>query len=509
VVPAGGAAQVTFHLKPRPWPIISVDAPKIVLVRHDYQGKPKPGVKPHRIPVKLSFGGDHDGDGEFNSNHADHIVVFEKADDAEDKAKRLPWNIKAADLKDKTVFIEGKAPSASMQDTQLTLTLKNGSAPPKNNPATEKITCILLELDIFKWRPDDGSDPVQIGEGPKIDPGRAVLVQNTHLWAQRAKMVLAKAKPATYAKDLVIKPIHTGAGVVAAFAHDMEKPAPGQAELTGAGLTFPNGPIDAAKGVILWVQGKHLSGTMSDTGWTVELEELPGHEGDRVTMTAIQAEIDLFKSRTDTPAKIPLPAAFSDSDKFDKGRFVHLQDTGPHHGRGMILVKKVKPDGFVGTLVLNPYDATQTPTYSATKSVAPKTKVFDDEVPAGGQHAKAFPVEIDHPAGYPAAGKAFWVEGGAVSGALRDAELRLGVKEVDTGCDRVEFTVVKFKKIQADIPSTPAHQVRDGADGGPSNSPVPRHTLLLANPPTADNYDEDFTKNQPLVLIEDSVPNSD
>ncbi len=77
-VPSGRTAAVTFHLKLRPFPLISTPDPKIVVVKHTYQGKPKPGVKPHRIPVKLSFEGDHDGDGEFNSNHAGNIVVFEK-----------------------------------------------------------------------------------------------------------------------------------------------------------------------------------------------------------------------------------------------------------------------------------------------------------------------------------------------------------------------------------------------------------------------------------------------
>jgi len=51
----GQITQVNFNLKRRPTPTISVPAPKIVIVKHDYQGKPKPGVKPHRIPVKLGL----------------------------------------------------------------------------------------------------------------------------------------------------------------------------------------------------------------------------------------------------------------------------------------------------------------------------------------------------------------------------------------------------------------------------------------------------------------------
>ena len=248
---------------------------------------------------------------------------------------------------------------------------------------------------------------------------------------------------------------------------------------------------------------------MSDTGWTVEIEELPGKEGDRVTMTVIKAELALYKSRADVKATVPRPAAFSDDDKFDKGRYVHLQDTDFHHGRALIVVKKVEPADFEGTLILKAFNSVHKPSYSATKAATPKVKLFEEEVAATGQSAKAFPFEIDHPKTYAADGKEFWVEGSTVSAALADAELRLGVKEIDNGCDRVEFTVVKFKKIKADIPSTPPSQVRNIANGGASNSPVPRHELLLANPPEAKHSDEDFTKNEPLVLIEDSVTGGD
>jgi hypothetical protein len=41
-VAAGQTSQVTFQLKRRPTPTISVEAPKIVLVKREYQGKDKP-----------------------------------------------------------------------------------------------------------------------------------------------------------------------------------------------------------------------------------------------------------------------------------------------------------------------------------------------------------------------------------------------------------------------------------------------------------------------------------
>ncbi len=520
VVPSGATGEITFRLEPRPWPTITLADPKIVLVKHDYMGPKrlalgivKQGIPAHRIPVALSFEETFDGDADFTCDHPERIRVFQNPDDPDDKAVALPLNVKNAELKaaiplipflpkGKIVWIEAIQPSASMSDTVLTLTLKGGTIPPKKNPATEKITCVLLELDIYKWRPEDGSNPVKIADGPKFNPGRAVLVQGPagHLWAQRAKMVLLKAKPFSFTGKLVLKPITNG---VEAFAADREHPATGQTPLSGAGLTFANAAINQANGITFWVEGKTLSGAMGDTGWTVELELLPGVEGDRVTMTVIQAELELHKSRTDTPARIPVPAAFTTADKFDKGRFVHIQDPGSHHGRGMIVVKQVKPAGFVGTLVLNAFDAKQTPSYSATKSAAPKITVFDSEVAPAGT-AQALPKEIPHPAGFPAAGQTFWVEGNTVSGALRDSELRLGVKEVDVGCDRVEFTVVRFKNVHADIPSTPANTPRLG------NSPVARHDFRLATGAlAATDFDDNFTTNAPVVLVEDSIRAAD
>jgi hypothetical protein len=96
----------------------------------------------------------------------------------------------------------------------------------------------------------------------------------------------------------------------------------------------------------------------------------------------------------------------------------------------------------------------------------------------------------------------FWVEGGDKSGELRDTQIRLGVKEVDKGCARAAFTVVEFKNLKADVPSTPANTVRAGAL---VNSPVARHDFKIGNPPAKKDFDEDYAVNAPLVLIEDSV----
>jgi hypothetical protein len=65
------------------------------------------------------------------------------------------------------------------------------------------------------------------------------------------------------------------------------------------------------------------------------------------------------------------------------------------------------------------------------------------------------------------------------------------------------LTVVELSHLEADIPSTPANTVRLG------NSPVKRHDLARAGGATANDFDRDFTKNPPLVLLEDAVAAGD
>jgi hypothetical protein len=498
---------------------VEVADPKVVVVARDYHGKDKPGVKPHRIPVKLSYAGDFDGKCELSCDKAsgttptNHVRVFLDKDAAASDEKPLPLELDRAEVKaGKTVYVEGRNPSDAVAGTELKLTLKEGTIPPKTATATEKITCVQLQLDVYKSRPDDGGDPALVDADKKIDPGRHVLVQGTdakRLFAERAQLIVRKAKPDGFTGKLVLTPLTGGVEV---FAHDQEKPADGQTAKSGDDLKLTNAGIDATNGTKFWVQGKTKSGAMGDTGWGLGVEvdgaaiKMDGKEveGDRVTMTVLKAELRLFQSRTVIPTAGE-PAQFSDDDKIDKGRYLHKQ-IGKHHGRALVVVRKVEPDGFEGKLVLSAWDVTHTPSYTEAKAASPKVEVFphDKEVPADGDTAETLPKEIDHPKTYSTDGTKFWVQGKEVSGALRDTQLRLGVKEADKGCDRAAFTVVRFKKLKADIPSTPANTPRGG------NSPVPRHELKLADGALeAKDFDEVPATNKPLFLVEGSIKDSD
>ena len=487
-VAAGQTVPVAFVVKKRPTPSISVDAPKIVIVKHDYHGKKKPGVKPHRIEVELDYDGDHDGVGELSCAQAAQIKIYDK--ETSTSAKSLPWSIKAASLKGKTVYLEGIKESGALSGTELKLTLKNGTIPPKVAEATEKITCLLLQLNVYKSRPEDNSDPDMIAEGPKIEPGRSVIVQGASdklAFAHRAKLVVMQAKPAAYAGKLILKPI---AGNLDLFGDADEVPANGQTVLAGAALESPNPSIDSANGKIYFVQGNAMSAAFGDTGWTVEAEDVPGQEGDRVTMTALKAELRLFKSQPED--KSP-PVALSGDDKIDTGRFVQKQDPDNLQGRAKLVVRRLEPSGFAGKLSLSGWDLTHNP-YSEAKSGAPKVKLFTSET---GSSQFAFGATIDHSASGGAGDlKTLWVEGGTTSAALIDTQIRLNVVDVDFGCDRGNATVVEFQKIKATIKSTPANTVRAGY-------PAPAdHTY--ENAKLTDDFSDG--KNEPLVLIRNAQP---
>lgn len=244
-------------------------------------------------------------------------------------------------------------------------------------------------------------------------------------------------------------------------------------------------------GVQLFAEGATASAALNDVQLTLTLSSAALLVGPPVTttMTAVELTLDICQSRTAAGVDpTPLPAAPPAIEKINVGRFVHIQDPGNHHGRAMLIVRQAQPAAFAGDLVLRPINASVRAFGAA------------DEVAAPGQVPLANPHSI--PNGTIAAGgERFWAEGVTVSGALRDTGFQLGIKDLENDGDRVAMTVVRLSNLQADIPSTPAHTPRLG------NSPVARHTFTRGAGAAlnAADFDEDFTANAPLVLLEGSV----
>ena len=486
----------------RPVPSIAIAMPKIVVVSHDYHGKAKPGVKRHRVPIVLGVSNPGGGEGVLSCNRAGDVALFS----AEEGGSKLglPVKIPVGELAaTRTVWAEGLNPSNAVNGTEFTLTLRHTLVGPEPSQESVKdtLTCVRLRLDIFKSRPEDNSEPVKLDRGKRIAPGRFLLEQGDSaktLFAERARLAVAQAEPVDYTGKVLVKALTAN---LSFFAADKEKPEAGQAVMQAADLIWPNANIDANDGKRFWLEGNTRSAVLDDTGVAVYLEDLPDVEGDRITMTVLKVVLKLHKSRVSRDAD---PADFSDADKVEKGRYLHVQDAKFQHGRARITVCKVKPDGFDGTLVLSGWNITKSPD-EGSRTGSPKVKLFKREKPSSGQTAIALPHEVRHPASFNDKGKAFWVEGGSVSSDLLDTQLRLGVKDADKGCDRVSFNVIHFKNLKAVVPPTPPNTARQTGAGG-NNGPVAEHNFdAVKGGLNGKDYSEDCKVNEPLVLIEGSV----
>ena len=265
------------------------------------------------------------------------------------------------------------------------------------------------------------------------------------------------------------------------------QPTGGTEILTGH--VFP-GP-DLGAGLSLWAEGATPSGAMDDVHLTLTLTpgskpvNPPAH-GD---MTAVEVTLEIYKTRTAVGAEPAILAAKTT----DPGRIVHVQNTSYHHGRALLIVRQAVPNTFPGDLIL-----------TAEKG---KVRVFADpqEVAAAGQAVLGNPYSIPN-LPITAVGVRLWAEGADVSGTVGDTGFRLGIDGVDPDGDRAKMTVVQFSNLRAVVSSTPPAHPQGG------NSPVADHAPFgggaapFAGGFDPANYDESFTVNAPLVLIENSLP---
>jgi hypothetical protein len=292
----GETKVVPVLLRVRPAPVIEIEAPKIVIVKHDYHGLPKPGVPVHRIPVKVSAKGAFDGTGEFTFPSG--VQVFDGDTEVMSGVK-----VDTADLASgKTFFLQADKPSAGDKLTELKFELKGGTIEPL--PAvTEKITCVKLELEVYECLPKvitKTTKPEDIGpkviDDVKVGTGQPVPLQSKTFEHRRVKMVVKQALPADFTGKLVVEPVN---GSVELFTE--QKAATGQTAVTP--LTFENSTL-GVDGKVLWVEGKTLSPVAGDTGFRVGVEGVLEKstskvaEGDRVVVTVFEVEVEMFRGTT-------------------------------------------------------------------------------------------------------------------------------------------------------------------------------------------------------------------
>ncbi|MBZ5625995.1 MAG: hypothetical protein LAQ69_46000 [Acidobacteriia bacterium] len=455
-------------------PVIAVAAPKIVMVKKGYQ------AQGHRLAVRLATNATFSGTGTLTITPGG-VRLF----DSKGGALPLPYaNIPGAQLsKVITVYVEGVNPSGAMDGVHLSLALAGGDKTIVSSPATDTLTCVEVTLELGQYKANPGGgDPPPVGD--KIGVGRNLHLQTDKYGAGRAMLTIEKAQPAAYPGDLVLK---SRGGRVRTFARaGNEVAAAGQAEEADP-LNTPN-PWINPPGHKLWVEGSSASKDVLDTGFTLEISDLPGVEGDRANITVVDARLKVHQSRRKA-GKVPKPVA--DGDKLNPGRFLHKQDAGNHHGRARTLVPQVKPKTFAGNLELVVWDVT------ANSAASPRMSLFTAEAPGGG--ALGNPHNFGHGT-VPAAGLELWTEGQTTSGGLRDTQLRLRVADAEGTADRTAFTVAEFTKIDATVQPTPTLNPANGAAMTPAVAAPNPHTH------SSTSYDDDFTANIPLVLMRNSQP---
>ncbi len=242
----------------------------------------------------------------------------------------------------------------------------------------------------------------------------------------------------------------------------------------------------AEKEQIVFVEAAEASDSVGDVEFELALKskaqwEVAQRDSQKNTITCVDITLDICQSRTKKDSD---PEPLSEDDKTKIGRFIHEQDTSDHHGRALLIVRKVLPEKFNGKLVLDGVNAAN-------------IELFSNERPKAGEAATTLPHDFDLKT-EKNEDKKFWVQGKTVSSALRDISLSLRLKnQTDADGDKVVVTVCKFSKLKADIPSTPPVNVR-------AANAAARHKYEITGG-AADHWDFDDSKNRALVLIENSI----
>lgn len=467
---------------PKVSPLITVAAPKIVLVKKAYQNNA------HRIQVTLKTDSSFTGTGSLTSAQAAQMRMFDRVRGG--KLLALPLALKGDELtRGRVVYVEAASPSAAMNDTKLSLSIAGGSKTIVNSPATDTLTRVELQLDLCQYKPTPGgADPAPLSDADKIGKGRNLHLQDAKNLAGRCLLIVKQAKPfgpSGYTGSVVLV---AQDGRVRTFPYGQEVAKAGEGPATANPLSTANSAIPAS-GLKLWVEGTQVSAAVLDTGFTVEISDLPRREGDRANVTVARAVVDICQSRPD-PKKDPLPIGAA--NKMNPGRFIHVQNPPDNnHGRAMVILHRVEPAKFIGNLELQITD-------TATNSASARAQLFDAEAPGGPVLAN--PLTVSHDGTFPAAGQNRWLQGNTVSGALVDTDLRLRIVNAEGHADRAAMTVVKFTQIQATIHPTPANTPANGAAMTPAIHPPANHTF------TAAKASEDFASNLPLVLMRGADP---
>jgi hypothetical protein len=175
-----------------------------------------------------------------------------------------------------TLYIEGTTVSDTKEDIEIRFTV-SPSAQTAGPAASVKVTAVEITLDIYKTRTVKDQDPDPIEADKKFTEGRFIHEQDASNHHGRAMVKLHRAKPKDFDGVIDVAPLDAKVELFAA-------------ETGGAALnaiTHQNTTINETTGVILWAQGKTVSGALRDTGVRSGLHDIDP-EGDKVAVTVVK-----------------------------------------------------------------------------------------------------------------------------------------------------------------------------------------------------------------------------
>lgn len=255
--------------------------------------------------------------------------------------------------------------------------------------------------------------------------------------------------------------------------------AAGGRELSPAsGARLGAAALTAAGGLVVHAAARSPSAALDDLHVTLTLPGTPAATA-RVTLTAVELTLDLFKSRT-APGVAPTPLSLA--DKLGTGRFLQQQDGAGHAGRARILVHPPSPAAFAGDLVL-----------AAPASL----RVFDAETGGTAQPAS---LHLAH-ARFTAGPVELFVEGaagGTPSAAVGDLTLDLGIDGEPHG-DSARLTVVQLTSLTATLDPTPALHARAGMPAAVADPPQPERKVITT-------LARDTGANPAMVVLRNAQP---
>lgn len=292
-----------FQVSPPPpvKPLIEA-APAAVVVK-------KPHTTPTRKPVRLRTDVSFDGTGLFTSSSGAVSFFTGASGGTALKFDGTDNKFTGASLTATvTLYAEGTAPSAALDDVELKLALSGGTKTIQPD-AVHKMTSVEVTLDICESRTAAGTDPNPLFAGDKINVGRTVHVQDAGHHHGRALVIVRQVQPAAYAGNLSLRPRDAH---VRLFDTADEVAAPGQVAIANPHV-FAASAVPAA-GMKFWAEGATVSAAMRDSG--VELG-VDGIEpvADRVTITVarlrrLEAKIPATPANTVRMGNWPAAARF-------------------------------------------------------------------------------------------------------------------------------------------------------------------------------------------------------